>query len=184
MYFTAVRFFTKILHFNAGQVLIGIIASVINKEASRNKLSIRSGDVDVEVQEASHSTCCRRFWNLSNLHLLFASICLFNGVATIAFTFLSIPSALDVSSQDLLILSTSQGCVLAFASFMVGLSDGGFMTLLGLMLENEVEEQYFPAALGICLCVTGVFNFVGTVIGGECFSELTTSLFIILSLSP
>uniref|UniRef100_A0A0X3PXN0 Monocarboxylate transporter 12 n=1 Tax=Schistocephalus solidus TaxID=70667 RepID=A0A0X3PXN0_SCHSO len=158
-----------------GQVLIGIIASVINKEASRNKLSIRSGDVDVvEVQEASHSTCCRRFWNLSNLHLLFASICLFNGVATIAFTFLSIPSALDVSSQDLLILSTSQGCVLAFASFMVGLSDGGFMTLLGLMLENEVEEQYFPAALGICLCVTGVFNFVGTVIGGHIFDVFAT----------
>ncbi|VDN30667.1 unnamed protein product [Dibothriocephalus latus] len=121
-------------------------------------------------------SCCRRFWNMSKLNVLFAAICLFNGIVTIAFTFIPIPSAIAINSPDLLILNTRQGCVLAFASFMVGLSDGGFMTMLGLMLEQEVEEQYFPAALGICLCITGAFNFVGTVVG-------VASLLMILALS-
>ncbi|BHF69745.1 hypothetical protein SprV_0301279100 [Sparganum proliferum] len=163
-----------------GQVVVGIIASNIKKESSKANTSIHSGDVGVVVAEASHNTCYRWFRSLSSIRLLFASICLFNGVVTIGFAYAPIPSALDIGSEDLLILGTAQGRVLAFASFMLGVSDGGFMTMLGLMLENEVETQYFPAALGICLCVTGAFNFVGTVVGGEYFSELTTSFLVFL----
>nr|VZI25474.1 unnamed protein product [Spirometra erinaceieuropaei] len=158
-----------------GQILVGIIASNIKKESSRTRISIHSGDVGaVVVAEASRNTCCRWFRSLSSIRLLFASICLLNGVVTIGFAYAPIPSALDIGSEDLLILSTGQGRVLAFVSFLVGVSDGGFMTMLGLMLENEVDTQYFPAALGICLCVTGAFNFVGTVVGGYIFDVFAT----------
>lgn len=138
-----------------GQVCFGLLISkVYNPNIAA---SVQSGDINptTTVQRPRPT----------NLLYVFLAVLLANGLSTIGFSYAPVPSTLATGQE--LIFSTGTGQLLAVVCFLVGITDGAFMTLLGPMLEHYLDEEQFPAGLGICLCITGAFNLAGTLIGGE-----------------